>query len=208
MKALNDDLQMRSDWLLPLCTGAERLKDDDGDKAAPDAEARGAAAPRHPRRRPSPATWCSTRSSAPAPPARWPSGWAATSSASSARRTMPQAARARIAAIEPLPAEALDGHDAASAPSRAFPSARWSSAGWSSAGDTLFDPSASASPRRCAPTARIACRRRHRLDPPGRRPCAGRATPATAGPSGMSRKGPSCVPDRHAAPADPHRDGR
>ena len=27
MKALNDDLQMRSDWLLPLCTGAERLKE-------------------------------------------------------------------------------------------------------------------------------------------------------------------------------------
>ncbi len=26
MKTLNDDLQMRSDWLLPLCTGAERLK--------------------------------------------------------------------------------------------------------------------------------------------------------------------------------------
>jgi site-specific DNA-methyltransferase (adenine-specific) len=26
MKALNDDLQMRSDWYLPLCTGAERLK--------------------------------------------------------------------------------------------------------------------------------------------------------------------------------------
>jgi modification methylase len=25
-KALNDDLQMRSDWLIPLCTGAERLK--------------------------------------------------------------------------------------------------------------------------------------------------------------------------------------
>ena len=28
MKALNDDLQMRSDWLLPLCTGAERIKAD------------------------------------------------------------------------------------------------------------------------------------------------------------------------------------
>ncbi len=28
MKALNDGLQMRSDWLLPLCTGPERLKDD------------------------------------------------------------------------------------------------------------------------------------------------------------------------------------
>jgi modification methylase len=34
MKALNDDLQMRSDWLLPLCTGAERLKID-GKKAHP-----------------------------------------------------------------------------------------------------------------------------------------------------------------------------
>jgi modification methylase len=35
MKSLNDDLQMRSDWLLPLCTGQERLKDDDGNKAHP-----------------------------------------------------------------------------------------------------------------------------------------------------------------------------
>lgn len=26
MKALNDDLQMRSDWLLPICTGPERIK--------------------------------------------------------------------------------------------------------------------------------------------------------------------------------------
>jgi len=26
MKVLNDDLQMRSDWVLPLCTGAERVK--------------------------------------------------------------------------------------------------------------------------------------------------------------------------------------
>lgn len=35
MKALNEDLQMRSDWTLPLCTGAERLKDADGKKAHP-----------------------------------------------------------------------------------------------------------------------------------------------------------------------------
>lgn len=35
MKALNDDLQMRSDWLLPICTGGERLKGDDGAKAHP-----------------------------------------------------------------------------------------------------------------------------------------------------------------------------
>ncbi|MEK9672738.1 MAG: site-specific DNA-methyltransferase [Rhodospirillaceae bacterium] len=35
MKNLNDDLQMRSDWTLPLCTGAERLRDVDGKKAHP-----------------------------------------------------------------------------------------------------------------------------------------------------------------------------
>jgi site-specific DNA-methyltransferase (adenine-specific) len=32
MKALNEDLQMRSDWYLPLCTGKERMKEN-GDKA-------------------------------------------------------------------------------------------------------------------------------------------------------------------------------
>jgi modification methylase len=32
MKALNDGVQMRSDWLIPLCTGAERLKASDGDR--------------------------------------------------------------------------------------------------------------------------------------------------------------------------------
>jgi modification methylase len=35
MKALNDDLQMRSDWVLPICSGAERVKGDDGAKAHP-----------------------------------------------------------------------------------------------------------------------------------------------------------------------------
>ncbi len=33
MKALNDDLQMRSDWLIPICNGAERLRDEEGQKA-------------------------------------------------------------------------------------------------------------------------------------------------------------------------------
>ena len=32
MKSLNDDLQMRSDWTLPICSGAERLKNEDGEK--------------------------------------------------------------------------------------------------------------------------------------------------------------------------------
>ena len=33
MKALNDELQMRSDWNLPICSGGERLKDQTGAKA-------------------------------------------------------------------------------------------------------------------------------------------------------------------------------
>ena len=35
LKAGNDDLQMRSDWLFPICSGPERLKDDNGKKAHP-----------------------------------------------------------------------------------------------------------------------------------------------------------------------------
>jgi modification methylase len=35
MKSLNDELQMRSDWTFPLCTGGERLKDEDGGKLHP-----------------------------------------------------------------------------------------------------------------------------------------------------------------------------
>ena len=34
MKALNEDVQMRSDWVLPICTGGERIKKD-GKKAHP-----------------------------------------------------------------------------------------------------------------------------------------------------------------------------
>ena len=35
LKASNDDLQMRSDWLFPICQGGERLKDTEGKKAHP-----------------------------------------------------------------------------------------------------------------------------------------------------------------------------
>ena len=35
LKQLNDGVQMRSDWTLPLCTGAERLRDGDGRKLHP-----------------------------------------------------------------------------------------------------------------------------------------------------------------------------
>jgi modification methylase len=35
LKAGNEDIQVRSDWTLPLCTGEERLKGDDGKKLHP-----------------------------------------------------------------------------------------------------------------------------------------------------------------------------
>lgn len=35
LKALNEGIQMRSDWVLPICNGGERLKDANGDKAHP-----------------------------------------------------------------------------------------------------------------------------------------------------------------------------
>jgi modification methylase len=35
MKSLNDDIQMRSDWFIPLCTGPERLQNEHGLKLHP-----------------------------------------------------------------------------------------------------------------------------------------------------------------------------
>jgi modification methylase len=35
LKALNEGIQMRSDWLLPICNGGERLKNEQGEKAHP-----------------------------------------------------------------------------------------------------------------------------------------------------------------------------
>ena len=35
MKAMNDDVQMRSDWTLPVCNGGERIKDENGQRAHP-----------------------------------------------------------------------------------------------------------------------------------------------------------------------------
>lgn len=35
LKSLNDGVQMRSDWVIPICSGGERLKDDNGEKAHP-----------------------------------------------------------------------------------------------------------------------------------------------------------------------------
>ena len=49
LKAGNEDIQTRSDWFIPLCTGEERLKDGDRQEAASDAKARSIARTRHSR---------------------------------------------------------------------------------------------------------------------------------------------------------------
>ena len=46
LKGGNDDLQMRSDWFIPLCTGGRAPQGRKRRQAPPDAEARGAARPR------------------------------------------------------------------------------------------------------------------------------------------------------------------
>ena len=84
LKAGNEDCQVRSDWFLPICTGAERLKDAAGRKThptqKPEALLSRVLLAASQRRRSS----CSIHSSAPAPrrrrqTARAPlSGWSAT----------------------------------------------------------------------------------------------------------------------------------
>ena len=90
MKALNDELQMRSDWTLPICSGGERLKDCRRRQGPFDAKAGSAAAPGRRRFHAGRATSSSIPSSARARPARWRGGSAAISSASSAIRLMPR----------------------------------------------------------------------------------------------------------------------
>ena len=48
MKALNENLQMRSDWLMPICSGGGAAEGQAGPEGAPDPEARSPAPPRHP----------------------------------------------------------------------------------------------------------------------------------------------------------------
>ena len=81
LKALNEGIQMRSDWVLPICTGHERLKDENGDKAHPTQKPESLLHRILVVARPTRATWCWIRSLAPAPLARSPRCWAANSSA-------------------------------------------------------------------------------------------------------------------------------
>ena len=152
MKTLNDELQMRSDWVLPICGGQERLKD---------ATATRRIRRRSPRRcstaccwpAPSRATSCSIPSSAPARPARWRSGSAATGSASSARTTISRSARERIEAALPLDESAMMTMQRRKAqPSVAF--GTLVETGMIAPGSDADRHASAAGARRCAPTAR------------------------------------------------------
>ena len=107
LKAGNEDVQVRSDWFLPICTGAERLKDEKRAKGSPDAKARSAACSGCCWPPPTPAISCSIRFSAPGPPGSPRGASAARSSASSGTRLTPKRRAQRIDAVEPLPEAAL-----------------------------------------------------------------------------------------------------
>ena len=155
---------MRSDWLFPICTGGERLKDDDGDKAHPTQKPEAllhrvlmaATKPgdvvldpvlrhRHDRRGRA-------------------SGSAATSSASSASTTYAAiAAQAHRRGRRRSPPRTSRRRAQASAASRASRSARWSRRACCEPGTVLDRRRAAAIARRCAPTARLGrCADAHR----------------------------------------------
>lgn len=106
LKAGNEDCQVRSDWFLPICTGAERLKDENGRKT-------------HPTQKPeSLLARVIMSASKPDDVVLDPFFGSGTTGAVAKRlrrsfiglerdETYAKAARARIAAVEPLPADAV-----------------------------------------------------------------------------------------------------
>ena len=185
MKALNDDIQMRSDWLFPICSGPERLKDGEGRKAHPTQKPEALLQPHPARHAPTRATSCSTRSSAPAPPARWPGGSGGAGSASSAIPSTPRPPRSaspRCGRCRPPRWRRPDP----SAPSRACRSAPSSSCGILEPGHTLTDERG-AHARRGEGRRHAGGGRPAGLDPPPRRASCRARPPATAGPSGTTR---------------------
>ena len=166
MKALNDDIQMRSDWLFPICSGPERLKDGEGRKA-------------HPTQKPEALLHRMLLATTnPGDLVLDPFFGTGTTGAVARRLgrrwlgierdpVYAEAAEERIASVRPLPPSALETADP-SAPSRACPSAPSSSCGILEPGHTLTDERGRA--------ARRGEGRRHagRGRPPGLDPPAGR----------------------------------
>ena len=129
LKAGNEDCQARSDWFLPICTGAERLKDARGRKTHPTqkpeallpARAARGLQPRRSRARSVLRLGHHRRRRAP-PAAASSSGWSAT------RLMPPRRARASTRSFRSPPRRSPRSADA-SAASRASPSPAWSRPG-------------------------------------------------------------------------------
>jgi modification methylase len=137
LKAGNDDCQVRSDWFLPICTGGERLKDAQGRKT-------------HPTQKPEALLARVIMSaSKPGDVVLDPFFGSGTTGAVAKRlgrsfigterdTVYAKAARTRIAAVEPLPDDAINAPPAKrSEPRVAFASVV--EAGYITAGETLVD---------------------------------------------------------------------
>ncbi len=190
MKAGNEDVQMRSDWTFALCTGEERLKDGEGKKL-------------HPTQKPEALlARVILSSSKPGDVVLDPFFGTGTTGAAAKRlgrrfigierdAEYARAAEARIKAVEPLPSPTLAPFmTPREAPRVAFASLI----------ERGLLESRRHAHRRQGPRARAGARRRHgvarkrqgrrrgRLDPSDRRARARAWKPATAGPTGTSRK--------------------
>ena len=137
LKAGNDDCQVRSDWYFPICTGGERLRDDDGRKT-------------HPTQKPEALIGrILLAASKPGDVVLDPFFGSGTTGAVAKRlrrgyigierdRVYADAARARIATVETLPAELLLGTPSKRGEARVS-FASLVEAGFVAAGDTLSD---------------------------------------------------------------------
>ena len=183
LKAGNEDVQVRSDWTIPLCTGEERLKGRDGKKL-------------HPTQKPEALlARVILSSSRPGDLVLDPFSGTGTTGATAKRLgrqfigierdpAYAAAAEARISAVEPLARSlARAVHDRARSPARAV----------HLADRARHDQARRDAVRRQAQgvgagarRGRVAARRHGRLDPSHRRARAGRWKPATAGPTGTS----------------------
>ena len=140
LKAGNEDAQARSDWFLPLCTGAERLKGPDGRKT-------------HPTQKPEALLQrlliAATNAGDLVLDPFFGSGTTGAVAKRLGRRFVglerdavyAKAARARIDAVEPLPPNPSPSRRP-SAASRASPSPAWSKRAWSSRAKRWSTPGA------------------------------------------------------------------
>ena len=201
MKELNDDLQMRSRLAAAALHRGERLKNDDGRKMHPTQkpeallhrvmlvvdqpgrrDPRSLLRHRHHRRGGQAAA-------------------AATSSASSASDAYAEAARARIAAVDPLPIARASRSRRRKRAEPRIPFGALIERGLVQPGEPLLRSAPSASPRGCAPTAPSPAAGAHRArSTRSARMCRARP-PATAGPSGTIEAEGALMPIDASAPA-------